>query len=213
MIVFPPAENADSDGFLCWGGNLEPSTLLSAYSQGIFPWSGENEPITWWSLDPRLLLFLNDFEISKRSERKIKNSCFNITVNKRFKEVMSGCASPRKGCGQTWLHATLQESLLQLHLNGWAHSVEVWLNHELVGGLYGLAIGRVFCGDSMFHYVPEASRAALCHLVTILKDSGFLFIDCQQVSSHMLAMGAKVVPRKSFLELMRTNRIFKTEFK
>lgn len=203
MIIFPDPEKANSDGFLCWGGNIEPQTLLSAYSQGIFPWSGANEPITWWSPDPRCILFLEDFSLPRRSRRYLKKIHFQFSVNTCFERVLKACAAPRKEDVGTWLHPQLMSSLSKLNKLGYAFSVETWLNNELVGGLYGLTIGKVFCGESMFHTITEASRAAIQFLVSYLKEKDFLMIDCQQVTPHMLAMGAKPVPRKLFLSYLR----------
>lgn len=201
-LLFPDPEKANSDGFLCWGGDVAPENLLSAYSQGIFPWSGAGEPVTWWSLDPRCVLFLDDFKLPARSARKLRNHPFHITFNTCFKDVLEGCAAPRKDQEGTWLHPELMDSMNALNKMGWAISVEAWQNWQLAGGLYGLGLGKVFCGDSMFHTKPEASRAALAALVEFLKEQGYWFIDCQQSTPHMLAMGAKEIPRREFLKLL-----------
>lgn len=201
-LHFPDPHKADQNGFLCLGGNLAPSTLLSAYSQGIFPWSSANEPITWWSLNPRCVLFLDDFKLPPRSARNLRNKPFDITFNANFEGVLKGCAAPRKGQSGTWLHSELMKSLISLQRSGWAFSVEAWRHWKLAGGLYGLDLGKVFCGDSMFHLEPEASRAALAALVEFLKERNYWFIDCQQVTPHMLAMGARQIPRSEFLALL-----------
>lgn len=203
MIIFPDPENASPDGLLCIGGNLTPDTLLTAYSQGIFPLAGPDEPITWWSPDPRCVLFLENFRLSSRTRRYLKTSGFTVTVNSCFTKVLEGCAAPRKVSSSTWLVPELIASMTKLHYAGIAHSVETWLDGELVGGLYGLVMGRVFCGESMFHFKPEASRAALRFLVSLLAGAGFLLIDCQQDTPHMLAMGATLIPRKQFLEYLK----------
>lgn len=199
---FPNPERAPADGLLAYGGDLEPQTLLAAYSQGIFPWYSEGDPILWWSPDPRCILFLDAFHISARSRRKIRNSGFQYSVDRAFKEVMQSCSQPREEDGGTWLLPEMQTAYGLLHELGFAHSVEIWQSKKLVGGIYGVSLGNAFFGESMFRLVPEASRAALLCLVTLMKQHGFSFLDCQLESPHMLAMGATEIPRKQFLEMV-----------
>lgn len=176
--------------------------LLDAYRQGIFPWPHPGYPLLWFSPDPRCLLFPDRFHISRRSSRKIRNSGFQITFNKVFTKVLQSCALPRKDGAGTWITPQMNEAYTRLHKAGYAQSVEVWQEGRLVGGLYGVCMGRAFFGESMFHAVPEASRAALQTLVGEALRLGFLFIDCQQATPHMLAMGATSVPREKFLALL-----------
>lgn len=202
-VVFPNPEKAPADGPLAYGGDLTPATLISAYSQGIFPWYSADSPILWWSPDPRCLLFPADFHISSRSLRKIRHSNFTFSTDQAFARVIAACAAPRARQQGTWILPEMQAAYNGLHKLGFAHSVEIWQYGNLVGGLYGVALGHVFFGESMFHRVDEAARAALCCLVSILSVFQYLFLDCQQDTPHMLAMGAKTVERKKFLALVQ----------
>lgn len=204
QIRFPNPEAALPSGLLAYGGNLLPSTLLAAYSQGIFPWYSENDPILWWSPNPRCVLFCDDFHIHKRSARKIRNSGFTWSVDLAFPEVLLGCAMPRKDCADTWLIPEMQTAYIRMFELGYAHSFEIWQGVKLVGGLYGIALGALFFGESMFRLVSEASRAALVCLMALMKRLDMIALDCQIVSSHVLAMGAKELPRRQFLELLAT---------
>ncbi len=201
-VTFPSPEKAQPGGLLAWGGDLDPETLVSAYGQGIFPWYSEGDPILWWSPDPRCVLFPNNFHISRRSFRKIRHSQFLFSVDADFAGVIKACAEPRKGAPGTWLLPEMQAAYLRLHERNLAHSIEIWQNGRLVGGLYGVALARVFFGESMFHKTGEASRAAMCCLVRILNERGFLMLDCQQTSPHMLKMGACEISRQKFLEVL-----------
>lgn len=201
-VIFPDPEKASPAGLLAFGGNLEPETLISAYSQGIFPWYSAGDPILWWTPDPRCVLFPADFRVSARSLRRIRNSHFSFSIDYAFADVINACAEPRRHQDGTWLLREMREAYIGLHHLNVAHSVEIWLGNALVGGIYGVAIGRAFFGESMFRKVSEASRAALCCLVHNLRDWGFLFLDCQQASPHMLKMGAAAMPRKEFLTLV-----------
>lgn len=203
QIRFPDPEKAPADGLLAYGGNLEPQTLLDAYRHGIFPWYSEGDPILWWSPDPRCVLLPANFAISQRSRRKIRNSGFQFSVDRAFSEVIQACALPRAdGCG-TWLLPEMQLAYTELHTLGFAHSIEIWQHGRLVGGLYGVAIGNAFFGESMFRLASEASRAALHCLVALMNRLGMSFLDCQVVSPHMLAMGAMEIPRKRFLKMVK----------
>lgn len=202
-VVFPDADNARPDGLLAYGGDLRPITLLHAYSRGIFPWYSRGDPILWWSPDPRCVLFPAQFHISRRSLRKILHSNFYCSIDKAFTQVIEECAGPRRSGGGTWLLPEMIAAYIGLHNLGFAHSVEIWQNGRLAGGIYGVAIGRVFFGESMFHHVSEASRAALCCLVHSMRSRGHILLDCQQASPHMLAMGAREIARQQFVALVQ----------
>lgn len=208
MARFPDPWNAPSwDGPLARGGDLSARTLLAAYSLGFFPWFNEGDPIYWWNPDPRCVLFPDDFHISARSGRKIRNSGFKITLDTAFSEIIRECAAPRPEQQQTWITPEMITAYENLFRLGYAHSIETWLNGELVGGLYGIALCKFFFGESMFHRVKEAGRAALAALVKLLEYENFLFMDCQQDSPHMLAMGACVIPRIKFLHILEQGLI------
>lgn len=200
---FPDPEMARPDGLLAFGGDLEPATLLQAYSLGIFPWYNEGEPILWHAPNPRCVLFPADFTISKRSLRKIRNSNFTFSFDRAFSQVLVGCAAPRPKQSGTWLIPEMQAAYLNLHLLGFAHSVEIWQQDKLVGGLYGLCLGATFFGESMFRKVSEASRAALVCLIELMRRLGFHLLDCQQATPHMLAMGARELPRWEFRDRIK----------
>jgi leucyl/phenylalanyl-tRNA--protein transferase len=201
--IFPPAELAREDGLLAVGGNLEPETLLNAYEQGIFPWYNRGEPILWWSPDPRLVLFPERLHISKRLRRKIRQGRFKTTLDRAFSEVMTACANVRLMKGEeTWITEEMLQAYVNLHEMGWCHSVETWLDGQLVGGLYGVALGQVFFGESMFSLVSDASKIALKALVDHMMDKGMKLIDCQVTTRHLLSMGAQEMERKRFLELL-----------
>lgn len=201
QIRFPDPEEAEADGLLAYGGDLEPQTLLEAYTHGIFPWYSEGDPILWWSPDPRCLLLPAAFDISARSRRKIRNSGFQFSVDRAFRKVMQCCALPRGEEEGTWLLPEMQSAYAGMHALGFAHSVEIWRDGSLAGGIYGVAIGNAFFGESMFRLVPEASRASLLCLVALMSRAGMNFLDCQIASPHMLEMGAKEIPRKQFLAM------------
>lgn len=199
--LFPNPRTAPSeDAPLAYGGNLEPLTLLAAYSRGLFPWFNEGDPIFWWSPDPRCILLPQNFRLPRRSARTLRNKAFFLTFNAAFDRVLAACAAPRKGHAGTWITRDMARAYTRLHRAGYVHSVEAWRDGELAGGIYGLALGRAFFGESMFHHVPEAGRAALAGLVALLVREGFHFLDCQQESPHMLAMGAASVARSEFLD-------------
>lgn len=206
---FPDSQLAlqEPNGLLAIGGSLAPEILLSAYARGIFPWYSDNQPILWWSPDPRAVLFPEQLHISRSLSRTLKSARFTVTFNHAFERVIAACASPR-GNGPhgeetgTWITAELMASFIMLHRLGYAHSAEVWHDGELVGGLYGLAIDRVFFGESMFHRQADASKVALVHLVRRLDELGFHLIDCQQATRHLLSMGATTIPRQAFNDLL-----------
>ncbi len=200
---FPPLRRCTGEGILCAGGDLHPARLLAAYSRGIFPWYGEDMPLLWWCPDPRCILPLEAFSLPRRSERTLRKHPFHLTMDTAFARVIRACAAPRRGQDGTWIVPEMIVAYERLHALGYAHSVEAWQDGVLVGGLYGVALGRAFFGESMFHCRPEASRAALAGLVAFLRCRGFRLLDCQQATPHMLAMGARDIPREEFLARLR----------
>ncbi len=200
-IWFPDPSTAPGDFPLAAGGDLSPERLLFAYSLGIFPWYSEDEPILWWSPDPRMVLFPDDLKISRSLKKVLKNKGFTVKFDTNFEEVIKSCAYvPRPGQDGTWLNADMIDAYIELHKLGYAHSVETYLDGKLVGGLYGIALGGTFFGESMFHKVSDASKVAFVHLVRKLKELDFDMIDCQQSTPHMARFGAVEIPRKEFLE-------------
>lgn len=203
---FPDPRSASDEGLLAYGGDLSVPRLLSAYRQGIFPWYNEGDPILWWSPDPRLLLFPGKFKVRKSFRRVLRSGRFTVTFDRHFKEVISHCALvPREGQNSTWIVPDMQRAYLHLHEEGHAHSVEVYREGELVGGLYGLAIGKVFFGESMFSLVSDASKVAFKALSDVLGRRGYDFIDCQMQTDHMVGLGAEVVSRDDYLELLHAS--------
>jgi leucyl/phenylalanyl-tRNA--protein transferase len=202
-LIFPDPRWATREGLLAVGGDLSPERLLLAYRTGIFPWYGENEPILWWSPDPRCVLFPQEIYVSRRLERVVRQRRFRLTCNQAFTRVMSACADVRVQKGaQTWLIAEMQEAYQELHELGFAHSVEAWEGDELVGGLYGVALGKFFFGESMFHRRTNASKVILAQLVRYLDREKFILLDCQVPNPHLASMGALDIPREDFLELL-----------
>ena len=197
---FPPAGTARDDGLLCMGGDLRAERLLAAYSCGVFPWYSKGLPILWWSPDPRCVLPLDDFRLPARSARKLRLHPFHLTHNAAFGRVIRACAAPRDAEGGTWIIDDMIHAYEKLHAMGYAHSIEAWSEGQLVGGLYGVALGRAFFGESMFHTQAEASRAALAGLVRLLRQRGATLLDCQQETPHMMRMGGTLLPRRVFLE-------------
>lgn len=204
--AFPDPENAltEPNGLLAAGGDLTPERLLAAYSRGIFPWYEEGQPILWWSPDPRAVLWPKDFKISRSLRRSRDKSGFEFRVDTAFARVVSECAQPRRYGAGTWITADVAAAYGRLHELGWAHSFETWRDGELVGGLYGVAIGRVFFGESMFARAADASKVALAHGIDLLLERDFALIDCQVASAHLESLGATTVPRREFLGLLTT---------
>ncbi len=203
-LVFPPPQIADDDGLLAVGGDLSSERLLEAYSNGIFPWYIKSSPILWWSPDPRLVIFPEELKTSRSLKQVIKKGIFKITTDTAFEEVINNCARIRKnGIQGTWLTDEMIRAYIILHDLGYAHSVESWHDNELVGGLYGIAIGGVFFGESMFTKMSNASKAAFVEIVENLKRWGFIIIDCQVVTRHLISMGAKTIPRSEFLGILK----------
>lgn len=205
-LRFPPVEQASPDGLLAVGGDLRQERLLEAYRHGIFPWYSNDQPILWWSPDPRTVLFPDKLHISRSLKRSLRPDIFSVTLDTKFREVMLGCAGPRPQYpdGGTWITAEMLEAYTRLHKLGYAHSVETWQEVELVGGLYGVALGGAFFAESMFTRVPDASKVALVFLVRQLHAWGFRIIDCQQSSPHVMSFGAEEIPRRNFLDHLAT---------
>jgi leucyl/phenylalanyl-tRNA---protein transferase len=205
QLRFPPPEYADPDGLLAVGGDLSPERLLLAYSMGIFPWYGEETPILWWSPHPRLVLFPDELKVSRSLQRVIRKGTFQVTMDSAFPDVIAECAQVRlKNREGTWIVPEMSAAYCRLHALGYAHSVETWRQGELVGGLYGLALGRVFYGESMFTKRSDASKVALVHLVHLLSSWHFEMIDCQLTTRHLLSLGAREIPRREFLRRLAT---------
>jgi leucyl/phenylalanyl-tRNA---protein transferase len=200
--IFPPVSHAEPDGMLAVGGDLSPGRLLAAYSQGIFPWYTEGEsPILWWSPDPRMVLFPDELYVSKSMQQLLKRKAFEVTYDREFKKVLAACSqTERPGQDGTWLGKDMQKAYFKLHELGVAHSVEVWEDGKLVGGLYGLALGRIFCGESMFSHASNASKFGFITLVRMLQANGFELIDCQVYTAHLESLGAREIGRNEFLK-------------
>lgn len=198
-LIFPPPYLANEDGLLAVGGNLSVERLLLAYEQGIFPWYTEDDPILWWSPDPRLVLEPNAFHLSRRLTRLVRQEIFEVTFDQAFRQVITACSMPRSGIEPgTWIVPEMIEAYVRLHDAGYAHSVECWQDGELVGGLYGVSLGRIFFGESMFSKVPNSSKVALAHLVKRLLRWEFDLIDCQMKTKHLMSLGAKEIPGYEF---------------
>lgn len=202
---FPPPEYAlaSPNGLLAIGGDLSVSRLLNAYRSGIFPWFNENEPILWWSPDPRMVLFPSDLKISRSLKKEIKKNNYTIRTDTRFVDVMQACAAPRKDQQGTWIHPEMITAYSELHELGLAHSVETWINDELAGGLYGVALGKIFFGESMFSRSPNASKIAFVHLVKQLTEWKYALIDCQVRTEHLASLGAREISRKDFCQYLK----------
>ena len=204
-VVFPPPDYADPSGLLAVGGDLSSERLLEAYRAGIFPWYSDDQPILWWSPDPRFVLELDEFNISRSLRKTLQRKIFQVTFDRVFEEVIAACsAAPREGQRGTWITPEMRDAYLDLHGLGYAHSVETWFGGKLVGGLYGVSLGKAFFGESMFHYKSDASKVALATLVEKLKNWGFHFIDSQMTTEHMMNLGAKEVPRRIFLKRLQS---------
>ena len=208
---FPDPRRArhEPNGLLCAGGNLAPETIVTAYSRGIFPWYADDQPILWWSPSPRMVLFPDEFKVSKSLAKTVRAKKITVRFDTAFAEVIAGCAAPREPGGGTWIVEDMQAAYIRLHQCGVAHSVESWQDGVLIGGLYGMALGRMFYGESMFARESDASKVALVALVEKLKRDGFELIDCQQQTRHLASFGARPIPRADFLhrltELINSN--------
>lgn len=202
---FPNPKEASDEGLLAYGGDLEPNRILTAYRKGIFPWYAEGDPILWWSPDPRLLLYPSGFITRKSFARILRRAKFTVTFDRVFSEVIAYCgAVPREGQNGSWLLPEMQEAYIKLHDMGFAHSVEVFEDDRLVGGLYGLAMGRAFFGESMFSLVSDASKVAFRALSDVLGGKGYDFIDCQMRTEHLVSLGAVEVGRNRYLDELET---------
>jgi len=212
-ISFPHPSLANPSGILAMGGDLKPERLILAYNWGIFPWYSEGEPIFWWHPDPRFVLYPDRLKVSKSMRSIFNQKKFTFTFDHAFRSVIASCQkTDRKGQeGGTWITAEMQAAYIQLHELGYAHSVEVWQEKELVGGLYGIALGRVFFGESMFTKVSNASKAGFITLVKILKEKGYTLIDCQQETAHLKSLGAQSISRNRFLRHLTDNQILETK--
>lgn len=199
--VFPHPSLAltEPNGLLAAGGDLSPQRLIAAYKQGIFPWYNQGQPILWWSPDPRLVLFPEQLHISRSLRKRLRQGTYQITLDQNFPEVIQACANPRYDNEGTWITTEMKTAYIRLHRMGIAHSVEAWEGGKLIGGLYGLSIGRIFFGESMFSQRPDASKVAFVYLCRQLQRWGFPLVDCQIQSEHLQRLGAQTIPRIKFL--------------
>ncbi len=210
-IVFPDPELANEIGLLAIGGDLSIERLLLAYSNGIFPWYSEDDPIMWWSPDPRMVLFPEKLKLSKSLQQRIKNKEYEVKFDTNFKEVIENCSKTvRKDQEGTWITQEMKDAYLDLHESGFAHSVETYYNDKLAGGLYGISLGRAFFGESMFYRERDASKIALYHLVQKIKEWGFHFIDTQVETQHLKSLGAINIKRSKFLSLLKKSLNYPT---
>jgi leucyl/phenylalanyl-tRNA--protein transferase len=200
--AFPPVTDAlaDPDGLLCAGGDLRPARILAAYRRGIFPWYAEGQPILWWSPDPRMVLFPEELRVTRSLGKSIRNRGYRVTFDTQFQAVIAQCAdSGTRAFEGTWISPAMHEAYCELHRLGHAHSVEVWRDDRLVGGLYGLELGRIFFGESMFSLETDASKVALYWQVAALRERHVELIDCQVASEHLYSLGARLIPRAEFI--------------
>lgn len=203
---FPDVELAlrDPDGLLAVGGDLGTKRLMAAYRNGIFPWYNQDQPILWWSPNPRTVLFPERLHVSRSLQKVLAKNCYSVTLDTAFTRVIKACAEPRRGAANgTWITAAMINAYSKLHRLGMAHSVESWHEGELAGGIYGVAVGRVFFGESMFSRRANASKVAFVHLVQWLRDWGYVLLDCQIHSEHLARFGAESIPRAEFMHLLR----------
>lgn len=201
--IFPSALSANNDGIVAIGGDLDPKRILQAYKQGIFPWFESDDYLVWWSPDPRMVLFPAKLKISKSTKKILKDGSFNVTFNQSFDQVVECCASVKRfGQNGTWITEGLKKAYNLLHKEGHAFSVEVWKDFELVGGLYGIDLGDIFCGESMFSKENNASKIGFIHLIKELTKNGYKLIDCQVPSAHLKSLGAEEIPREQFLNFL-----------
>lgn len=203
-LYFPPVSEASYEGILAVGGDLSVERLLLAYRNGIFPWFNEDEPIFWWSPAERMVINPNDYKVAKSIRNIINRNIFEVTINKNFSDVISNCQnSERNGQKGTWITNDIVQSYIQLHQLGKAMSFEVWQNNELVGGLYGIDLGHVFCGESMFSKVPNASKIAFVKLIEYLNENNYKLLDCQLHNDHLEKLGAFEISREAFMLILK----------
>ncbi|HSN41500.1 MAG TPA: leucyl/phenylalanyl-tRNA--protein transferase [Burkholderiales bacterium] len=202
---FPPVSRAltEPSGLLAAGGELTPERLVDAYRQGIFPWYSQDQPLLWWSPDPRMVLFPAELRLTRSLKKRLRRRDYEIRADTCFERVMRACAGPRRGQEGTWITEEMVAAYCALHAQGLAHSVETWMNGELAGGLYGIALGRMFYGESMFARATDASKLALAHLVRQIERWGFGMIDCQMKTPHLAAFGAREIPRREFMRKLQ----------
>ncbi|MFA7083282.1 MAG: leucyl/phenylalanyl-tRNA--protein transferase [Arcobacteraceae bacterium] len=202
--TFPNPLHFNDEGLLAYGGDLNPNRIMKAYMSGIFPWYNKEDPILWWSPNPRFVLFLEDFKVSKSLRKRIESNCYEVKFNHNFLQTIKECSKvPRLGQNGTWIQQEMIEAYSKLHEMGHAHSFETYFEGELVGGGYGIGVGNMFCGESMFALKTDASKVALYYLVQHLKEQGFFFIDCQIPTPHLASLGAKTIAREEFLQLVK----------
>jgi leucyl/phenylalanyl-tRNA---protein transferase len=201
---FPAVHRAlrEPNGLLAAGGDLSVKRLVTAYRQGIFPWYGEGQPVLWWSPDPRMVLYPREIAVSRSLRKRLRKRDFELRVDTCFVRVIHACAEPRAGQGGTWITDDMLEAYASLHAAGMAHSVETWIDGELTGGLYGVALGGVFFGESMFSRATDASKIALVHLARQLERWNFGIVDCQMATTHLASLGAREIPRKDFVRAL-----------
>lgn len=206
-LDFPSLENAlqEPNGLLAAGGDLSPERLIQAYRHGCFPWYQDGQPLLWWSPDPRTVLFPGELHVSRSLAKVIRQGGFQFSFDQAFDAVIQACAGPRSYADGTWITSPMQAAYCELHRRGIAHSVEVWSNGKLVGGLYGLAMGRLFFGESMFSHANNASKAGFVYLVEHLRNWNFVLIDCQMPTQHLHSFGARAIPRRQFARYLQEN--------
>jgi len=206
-LGFPPLNKAlrEPNGLLAAGGDLRPERLIQAYRHGCFPWFQDGQPILWWSPDPRTVMLPDQLHISRSLAKVLRQGRYRVTFDQAFASVIRACAAPRSYAAETWITSPMQDAYLELHRRGIAHSVEVWRDDELVGGLYGLAMGQLFFGESMFSRADNASKVGFVTLVEHLKDWGFVLIDCQMPTEHLLSLGAQTISRSEFAGYLNAN--------
>lgn len=210
--IFPPVDNATPEGLVAVGGTLYPEVLLNAYSHGIFPWYSEDRmPILWWSPDPRMVLFFDDLHISRSMRRVLNRPTFSLSFDRDFEGVIRGCRAPRQYQKETWITDNMARAYTALHALGFAHSLEVWHRKQLVGGIYGLALGRCFFGESMFSRRDNVSKLAFIRIAQNLETRGYHFLDCQVSSDHLKTLGAREITRREYLEKLRSGLGYPTE--
>ena len=199
---FPPLARAlrEPNGLLAAGGDLSTKTLLNAYTRGIFPWFGDDDPILWWSPDPRMVLFPEELHVTRSMRKTLRTASFEVTADRDFRQVIMQCRGPRRGVRDTWITPLMVEAYMDLHRAGYAHSIETWIDGQLAGGLYGVAIGHAFFGESMFTRVTDASKIALVTLTRQLLAWNYGIIDCQMRTEHLASFGAREIPREEFAQ-------------
>ena len=202
--AFPPTSRAlrQPNGLLAAGGHLSPEWLLAAYRRGIFPWFSDGEPILWWSPDPRMVVFPDQVRITRSLRKTLRNRRYEVRLDHDFAAVIRACAEPREPGGGTWITHAIQAAYLRMHALGYAHSVETWIDGELAGGLYGMALGRAFYGESMFSRRTDASKIAFAHLARFLEQHDFRVLDCQMTTRHLESLGGREIPREAFVRML-----------